>query len=130
MTKTEDKTIKNNKVASFEEVEKKIEKMLKEAEEKARRIAEGTAENQKGLTETELAEIARNEEYVELKLFRDNDKYKDDVYVAVGDQNCVIKRGVPVRIKRKFYLALEETDEQDFKTAKLIERESGKYKEI
>lgn len=130
MTKTEDKTIKNNKVASFEEVEKKIEKMLKEAEEKARRIAEGTTENQKGLTETELAEIARNEEYVELKLFRDNDKYKDDVYVAVGDQNCVIKRGVPVRIKRKFYLALEETDEQDFKTAKLIERESGKYKEI
>ena len=32
-------------------------------------------------------------ETVAVKLFRDNDRYKDDVYVAVNGQNCVIKRG-------------------------------------
>lgn len=128
MAKTEEKTNKETSM-TIKEVEEKIAKMLKEAEEAAKKIAEGKSAVT-GLSEAEKAEIARNEEYVEVKLFRDNDKYKDDVYVAVGDQNCVIKRGVPVKIKRKFYLALAETDEQDFKTAQLIERESGKYKEI
>lgn len=79
-----------------------------------------------GLTEAELAEIKRNEEYVEVRLFKDNEKYTDDVYVAVGGQNCVIKRGVPVKIKRKFYLALCQSNDQDLKTARLIE-ESCEY---
>ena len=121
------------KELSVQEVQKKINEMLKAAEEKAKAIIEAASvkeEKKDGLTEEELLEIKRNEEYIEVKLFKDNDKYKDDVYVAVGDKNCVIKRGVPVKIKRKFYLALKETDEQDFKTAKLIEEESGKYKEI
>ena len=34
------------------------------------------------------------EEYVSVKLFRDNGRYRDDVYVAVNGQNCIIKRGV------------------------------------
>ena len=29
-------------------------------------------------------------EYVAIKLFRDNDRYRDDVYVAVNGRNCVI----------------------------------------
>lgn len=118
------------KITDMKAVEERIAQMLKEAEEKAKKIAEGKLSADACLTDEEKAEIARNEEYVEVKLFRDNDKYKDDVYVAVGDQNCVIKRGIPVKVKRKFYLALAETDDQDFKTAQLIERESGKYKEI
>lgn len=127
MAKTEEKT--NQETMTMEEVEAKIAKMLKDAEEAAKKIAEGKVLNS-GLSEDEKAEIAKNEEYVEVKLFRDNDKYKDDVYVAVGDQNCVVKRGIPVRIKRKFYLALCEADEQDFKTAQLMERESEKYQEF
>lgn len=117
------KTSTKSEVLSMEEVQKKIDEMLKAAEEKARNIANGTAKN--SLSEAEMAEIARGEEYVDVKLFKDNDKYQDDVYVAVGNQNCIIKRGVPVRIKRKFYLALQQSDDQDFKTAQLIEKESG-----
>ena len=91
------------------------------------RTAKKTEEiSSKGLTAAELAEIKKNEEYVEVKLFKDNDKYADDVYVAVGGQNCVIKRGVPVQIKRKFYLALCESDDQDLKTARLIEEQREK----
>ena len=122
------KTSTKSEVLSMEEVQKKIDEMLKAAEEKARNIANGTAKN--SLSEAEMAEIARGEEYVDVKLFKDNDKYQDDVYVAVGNQNCIIKRGVPVRIKRKFYLALQQSDEQDFKTAQLIERESEKANEV
>ena len=69
-------------------------------------------------------EIARNEEYVEVDLFRDNAKYKDDVYVAVGNENCVIKRGMKVRVKRKFALAIEESLREDFSVAEVIRRET------
>ena len=79
-----------------------------------------------GLSAAEEAEIKRNEEYVEVKLFKDNEKYVDDVYVAVGGQNCVIKRGVPVKIKRKFYLALCQSEHQDNVAATLISSISDK----
>ena len=125
------KTKAENTTMTMEDVQKKIDEMLKAAEIKAKEIIESAASGKtESLSEAIKAEIARNEEYVEVKLFKDNDKYQDDVYVAVGNQNCVIKRGVPVKIKRKFLLALNQSDEQDLKTANLIERESGSFKEI
>ena len=66
-------------------------------------------------------------EYISVKLFRDNDRYKDDVYVAVNGQNCMIKRGEWVKIKRKFALVLDASEIQDMKTAELIEREQNKF---
>ena len=49
-----------------------------------------------------------NEE-VPLTLFKDNDRYKDDVYVNVNGESCLIKRGVEVKVKRKFAHVLEES---------------------
>ena len=66
-------------------------------------------------------------EYVAVKLFRDNDRYKDDVYVAINGHNCVIKRGEWVKIKRKFALVLDASEIQDMKTAEFIEREQKKF---
>ena len=40
---------------------------------------------------------AKNEELVEITLFRDGEKYKDDVYVCVNGEGCLIRRGEPVR---------------------------------
>lgn len=60
------------------------------------------------------------EEYVDVKLFRDSDKYSDDVYVAVNGQNCLIKRGEWVKIKRKFAMVLDQSEIQDMKTSELI----------
>ena len=62
-------------------------------------------------------------------LFKDNDRYKDDVYVAVNGQNCIIKRGEWVRIKRKFALVLDASEIQDMKTAEFIEREQKRFVE-
>lgn len=70
------------------------------------------------------------EEYVSVKLFRDNNRYKDDVYVAVNGQNCVIKRGEWVKIKRKFALVLEQSEIQDMQTAQLMEDEQKHFREV
>ena len=68
-------------------------------------------------------------EYVAVKLFRDNDRYKDDVYVAVNGQNCIVKRGEWVKIKRKFALVLDQSEVQDMQTAEYLEAEQAKFRE-
>ncbi len=67
-------------------------------------------------------------EYVAVKLFRDNDRYRDDVYVAVNGQNCVIRRGEWVKIKRKFALVLDASEIQDMKTAAMLEAEQDRFR--
>ena len=68
-------------------------------------------------------------EPVAVKLFRDNDRYKDDVYVAVNGHNCVIKRGDWVKIKRKFAMVLDQSEIQDMKTAEMLEAEQNRFRE-
>ena len=82
---------------------------------------------------TEAAEAAENEaylnEYVDVKLFRDSDRYSDDVYVAVNGQNCVIKRGEWVKIKRKFALVLDQSEIQDMKTAEMMAGQQRRFRD-
>ena len=66
-------------------------------------------------------------EYISVKLFKDNDRYRDDVYVAVNGQNCIITRGEWVRIKRKFALVLDASEIQDMKTGEFMEREQSRF---
>ena len=66
-------------------------------------------------------------EYVEVRLLKDNEKYKDDVYVAINGRNCIIKRGVWTRIRRKFALLLDQSEIQDLRTAELMEKEAGRF---
>ncbi len=79
-------------------------------------------------TTTMDAEAYLNEP-VAVKLFRDNDRYKDDVYVAVNGHNCVIKRGEWVKIKRKFAMVLDQSEIQDMKTAEMLEAEQNRFRE-
>ena len=69
------------------------------------------------------------EELVDVMLFKDNGKYKDDVFVCVNGENCVVQRGKPVKIKRKFAEVLRQSMEQDASTAQLIERESRSFQQ-
>ena len=62
-----------------------------------------------------------------VRLFKDNDRYKDDVFVAVNGEGCLIKRGETVMIKRKFAEVLEQSDRQDMETARLMDLRSGEY---
>lgn len=73
--------------------------------------------------------VEAGEELVSVRLFKDNDKYKGDVFVAVNGQSVLIRRGERVEIKKKFAEVLEQSLDQDQRTAGLIERESRAYEE-
>ncbi len=67
------------------------------------------------------------EEYVEVQLFKDGKDYKDDVFVSCNGENCLIKRGVPVKVKRKFALILEQSAQQDVSAAEYAEERRREY---
>ncbi len=86
-----------------------------------------TAFDEKRFQEFLRGQEAWLNEYVEVRLFKDNEKYKDDVYVAINGKNCVIRRGVWTRIRRKFALLLDQSEIQDLRTAELMEKEASRF---
>lgn len=115
--------------------ELKIAEMLEQAQKEAQRIideakaaVEGTKQaKDEAISAEREAELARGEELVEVKLFKDNDKYKEPVFVGVNGETVAIERGVRVQIKRKFAEVLDNSDKQDYETAKLIERKTDEF---
>ncbi len=75
--------------------------------------------------ETEVADPG--EELVTVQLFRDNDRYRDDLFVAVNGERILIQRGVPVQIKRKFADVIENSQKQDQQTDALMQRMAEDY---
>ena len=124
-----------NDAVNLADVSKQIEEMLAKAKAEADRIVaeakaaangEASEEHKKFLE----ADRARGEELVEVKLFKDNNKYKDDVFVQVNGENVQIKRGERVKIKRKFAEVLDNSDMQDYETSKLIERKTSEVSKM
>ena len=103
--------------------EAKLAMLSDEKEGKAREESAQTEKFKRFLREQE----AWLNEYVEVRLFKDNEKYKDDVYVAINGKNCVIRRGVWTRIRRKFALLLDQSEIQDLRTAELMEKEASRF---
>lgn len=86
-------------------------------------IKNADAEQQK---REELEKYLKEE--VTLELFKDNERYKDDVFVAVNGKTYQIKRGVPVKVPRNVALVLERSRKQDLKTTEMIQEKSAEYK--
>ena len=120
------------KPLTVDEVQAQIQAMLDEARKEAQRIvAEAQGINEKADAEREAqkaADLARGEELVEVKLFKDNNKYKDPVFVGVNGDTVAIERGVRVKVKRKFAEVLDNSDRQDYETSTLIEKKSDEFK--
>ena len=117
------------------DVKAQVEAMLAQAKAEAEKIVADAKASVKGeLSEEEKKLKAEQEAYwnelVKVKLFKDNDKYKDDVFVSVNGENCVIQRGVDVMIKRKFAEVLELSDIQDYETSKLIEQKTTEFSKM
>ena len=109
------------------------EKILADAKAEADKIladakAAAGAETAKNTAKAE-ADIPADpgERLVSIRLFKDNDKYKDDVFVAVNGERVQIRRGETVLIKKKFADVLEQSMKQDVATANMIERESSEF---
>ena len=64
---------------------------------------------------------------VEIELFRDSKDYKDNVFVAVNGESCVIVRGKKVKIKKKFADVIANSMRQDIKTARLMDSKSDEF---
>lgn len=131
---TEKTTEKASKPESINlaDVSKQVEEMLAKAKAEAEKIvADAKASVSGELTEEQKKANEKRKAYwnelVEVKLFKDNNKYKDDVYVSVNDENCLIKRGERVMVKRKFADVLDKSDMQDYETSKLIEKKSNEF---
>ncbi len=97
------------------------EKILQEAKKKAESGSDGKdAKNQAAPS---------GPKFVKIKLFKDNDKYKDDVFVAVNGRSYQIKRGEDVEVPDFVAEVLERSMKQDAATANLIESESSRYRQ-
>lgn len=104
------------------------QKLAEKEAENARLRGDKKRAQEKALEQAREYEKYLNE-YISVKLFKDNDRYKDDVYIAVNGQNCIIKRGEWVKVKRKFALVLDASEIQDMRTAEFIEREQKRFAE-
>ena len=123
------------------DVKAQVDAMLAEARDevaKAREEAEkimADAKAQAGGVLTEDQKKANEEEkayyneYVEIELFKDNNKYKDDVTVSVNGETCLVQRGKKVKIKRKFAQVLEDSRLQDIKTSDFISLKTRELEE-
>ena len=60
------------------------------------------------------------EEKVRVKLFKDNGRYKSDLFVSVNGVNYMIRRGVEVEVPRAVAEVLEYSQHQDDLTAARI----------
>ena len=105
-----------------------LEALKAQIKEELRAEAEAKAEKQaEAKTEEEAVRDAWLEEYVTVQLFKDGKDYKDDVFVAINGENCLIRRGVPVQIKRKFALVLESSQAQDIAAQAYAEERQREY---
>lgn len=78
------------------------------------------------LEKTKVKPVDENS-LVEIELFRDNKDYKDNVFVAVNGESCVIARGKKVKIKKKFADIIALSMKQDVKTARLMDSKSDEF---
>ena len=81
--------------------------------------------NQKPKSETDYLE-----ELVEVMLFKDSDRYSDDVPVTLNGKTWLIKRGVKVMVPRKVKLVLDDAMKQGGIAADCDEEAQRQYKEF
>lgn len=109
------------------------EKIKREAQEKAEADAKAAFDAAKAeleaaaAAEQSAAPVQAEGHMVPVYLFKDNGKYKDDVFVAVNGKSYQIKRGEKVMVPDFVAEVLEQSMSQDQATANLISRQSEEY---
>lgn len=134
-------TKENPESINLADVKAQVEAMLLEArqevekarEEAAKIVADAKAQVSGELTEEQKKAIEKEkayyDEYVEIELFKDNGRYKDDVTVSVNGETCLVQRGKKVKIKRKFAQVLEDSRRQNLKTSDFISMKARELEE-
>ena len=126
MATKKEETVQGTDLAA---VQAQVAAMLAEAKAEAAKIVDDAKKAVNapcGMTEEEMAahQAYMNEE-VEIKLFKDNDRYRDPVFVGCNGETIAIERGVRVKVKRKFAEILDNSEHQDYEAAVLVARKSS-----
>ena len=125
--------MEQNEKITLQKLKKEMEQMREEYEKRLADVTPKQTDDGKQAARAAADQMLKAQEawlneLVEIKLFKDNDKYKDDVYVAINGKNCVVRRGEWTRIRRKFAMLLDQSEIQDLRTAQMIEGESEKFR--
>lgn len=125
---------KKEESVDLQALQAEIAKMMAEAKAEANRIVEearkAVGKPSAGMTAEELAaHKAEMAKPVSVKLFKDNGKYKDDVFVGVNGNGIYMKRGERIDIKTKYAEVLDNSEHQDYETAQMIERKASEWAE-
>lgn len=123
---------KDEQEINLNDVQAQVAAILEQARKEAAKIVEDARAASKGdMTADQKAEReaenAKGEELVEVKLFKDNDKYKEPVFVGCNGETIAIERGVRVKIKKKFADILDNSEHQDYETSRMIEKKSSEF---
>ena len=114
------------------EFEKLFEKLKAEAKAELREeMSEGPvrSKQEEEMFKALEEEKKRLNEPVKIRLFKDGNKYKDDVFVSVNDRTWQIQRGVDVTVPRIVAEVLQQSQEQDFRAAAYAEAQQREFKE-
>lgn len=102
-----------------EEIEEMIQKAKAEALAEYQAGAAGTPEEKKAAQEPE--------ERVTIELFKDSDKYRDDLVVGVNGKYYQIQRGIPVSVPRSVAEVIANSKAQDSAAADYSKAKEQEY---
>lgn len=113
--------VENNreKTMTAEEIEKMIQAAKAEAVAEYEKSQVSTAAPKKADTEPE--------ERVTIELFRDNDKYNNDLVVGVNGKYYQIRRGIPVDVPKSVAEVIANSKKQDYNAAEYSIRKEQEY---
>lgn len=118
----------------LEETKKKLaaaEKKLKAAEKKEADItkAENAAIREADQNARSIKSILDAQPKVRIRLFKDDDKYKDDLVVGINGMIYQIQRGVEVEVPESVANLIRQSQNQDQNTATKIEELTSRSRE-
>ena len=115
-----------------DELEAKV-KELEEENEKLKAKGEPEKDNQPlvlpdpSITPTIPYE---EKEFVRVKLFKDDYRYRDDLYVAINGKNWYIKRGKEVTLPKYVADFIEHTMAEEARIWEKVEQEENDFKKL
>ena len=74
-----------------------------------------------------MAEAKNTEKLVPFRAFKDDGRYKDDIFVSVNGKRYQIKRGVEVMIPESVYEVLMNSQVQDQAAFSLMEQKANEF---
>lgn len=129
VTEKEDMAVADENVSvnpkKIEMTEEEIEEMIRKAKEEA--VTDMKKAQEKAILETEKVQKKATDDRVTIELFKDNDKYRDDLVVGVNGKYYQIQRGIPVTVPRAVAEVIANSRAQDSAAADYSKAKEQEY---